>query len=68
MVEAVRKFLWTGTALPSSGCLTTVLTFVGYRDEVKPLVMSLCKAGFGYYQSHVEKSMAFRDDKLRLFP
>ena len=63
-----KKFLWTGTKLPSSGCLLTVLTFVGYRDEIKPLILSLCRAGAPYYQSHVEKSRAFRDDKLRLFP
>ena len=62
------KHLWTGTRLPSSGCLLTVLTFTGYRDEIEPLVFSLCKAGAAYYRSHVQTSRAFRDDKLRLFP
>ena len=67
-VKKNNKHLWTGTRLPSSGCLLTVLTFAGYRDEIKPLVFSLCTAGAAYYQKFVQTSRAFRDDKLRLFP
>ena len=63
-----KKLLWKGTKLPSSGCFVTVLTYLGYRDEVKPLLMSLSKAGQLFYANFVEKSVAFRDDELRLFP
>ena len=72
MVKALqtkqKKTLWQGTRLPSSGCLQTVLTFVGYRDEVEPLCNLLNSSGKTFYNSYIRQSPFFRDNLLNRFP
>ena len=54
-----------GSHIPSIGCFLTLLSFMGYRKQLKGLVKGLNKSkGIYFYKSHVKNSTGFSDKEL----
>ena len=40
-----RKLFWARSRLPSMGCLVTIFSYIGYKNEIQEIVTSMCRAG-----------------------
>ena len=60
----VNSNFLVGSHIPSIGCFLTLLSFMGYRKQLKGLVKGLSKSkGINFYNSHVKNSTGFSDLK-----
>ena len=63
-----RKLFWTGSRLPSMGCLITVFSYYDYRQEVRSVLCQLNKAGRNFFDTHMDNELCTQNHWSPSFP
>ena len=59
-----RKLFWIGSRLPSMGCMVTIFSYMGYKDEIQGIVTSICRAGAIFFHQHLDNEASTKDWRL----
>ena len=46
------------------GCLVTIFSYIGYKNEIQELVTSMCRAGATFFHQHLDNEASSTDWKL----
>ena len=46
------------------GCLVTIFSYLGYKNEIKELVTSMCRAGASFFHQHLDYGASSTDWQL----
>ena len=63
-----RRHFWSGTKLPSMGCLVTVFSYLGFKQELRKIVCHLSTAGSAFYYAHLDNDVLFQSRWKSVFP
>ena len=58
-----EKLFWIGTKLPSMGCMITVFSFFGFKEDLKCLLYQLNSSGRSFYEKHLTSAFTIIDTK-----